>query len=117
MSRRSAARIRCGITLAMLINPFLSLTFAAGHGESLYRGKCAQCHGRNREGKPSIKAPSLLSNEVKTMSDEQIRNFIIARANGEMEKQGSHAALKKRLTAAEISQLIAEIRQLQEKHH
>lgn len=117
MSQRSGARIRSGITLAMLISYSFSSSFAAGHSESLYREKCAQCHGRNGEGKPSIKAPSLISTEAKNISDEQIRNFIVARANGEMEKQGSHTSLKRRLTTAQISQLIAEIRQLQEKHH
>jgi mono/diheme cytochrome c family protein len=101
----------------LVISLSFSLSFAAGHTESLYREKCAQCHGRNGEGKTSVKAPSLISTEPKNMSDEQIRNFIIGRANGEMEKQGSHASLKKRLTTAQISQLIVEIRQLQEKHH
>jgi mono/diheme cytochrome c family protein len=101
----------------MFISLSFSSSFAAGHSESLYREKCAQCHRRNGEGKPSIKAPSLISTEAKNMSDEQVRDFIIARANGEMEKQGSHASLNKRLTTAQITQLIAEIRQLQEKHH
>jgi mono/diheme cytochrome c family protein len=32
---------------------------AAGEGESLYKKKCAACHGTGGEGKPAMKAPAL----------------------------------------------------------
>lgn len=32
---------------------------AASEGESLYKKKCAACHGASGEGKPAMKAPAL----------------------------------------------------------
>jgi mono/diheme cytochrome c family protein len=34
-------------------------SWAADEGASLYKGKCAGCHGPNGEGKPAMKAPAL----------------------------------------------------------
>jgi mono/diheme cytochrome c family protein len=88
---------RCGIVMVTL-SVLLSLASAADNGASLYRTKCAQCHGKNGEGKRSIKAPSLLLNEVKELSDEKIRDFITTRDNGEMERNPSRTLSEKRLT-------------------
>ena len=34
-------------------------SWAANDGASLYKKKCAGCHGANGDGKPAIKAPAL----------------------------------------------------------
>jgi len=50
------------------------------------------------------------------MSDEDIRKLIISRTNGEMERDAAHTSLKRRLTEDQITQVISEIRKLQETH-
>jgi mono/diheme cytochrome c family protein len=94
-----------------------SLVFATDATANLYRAKCSACHGKNGEGKPAMKAPSLVSNEAKKMSDQQIRGLIAARANGEMDRNPSHTNLKKRLTEDQVEQVIVEIRRMQASHH
>jgi cytochrome c553 len=44
--------------LAMLLIVSL-ISWAADDGASLYKKKCAHCHGANGEGKPAMKAPAL----------------------------------------------------------
>lgn len=53
--------MNCRLTAALTLMLFFasSLSLAAGDGASLYKGKCAGCHGANGEGKASIKAPAL----------------------------------------------------------
>jgi hypothetical protein len=75
-----------------------------------------QCHGKSGEGKPSIKVPSLVSIDAKKMSDDEIREFINTRANGEMDRNSSHTFLKKRLTEDQVNQIIADIRKMQGRH-
>jgi len=45
-----------GFTLSLAIS---ALSWAADDGASLYKKKCAGCHGANGEGKPAMKAPAL----------------------------------------------------------
>jgi mono/diheme cytochrome c family protein len=103
---------------ALMFAFFLSVIAVGGDQTvNLYRAKCSGCHGKNGEGKPSIKAPSLVSNEAKKISDNEIRELILSRANGEMDRNPSHTVLKKRLTDDQVAQIIAEIRKMQESHH
>ncbi|HYL13152.1 MAG TPA: c-type cytochrome [Terriglobales bacterium] len=102
---------------ALVLGVFLSsIAFATGRTGNLYQAKCSQCHGKNGEGKPSIKAPSLVSSGAKKMSDNELRGFIVARANGEIERNPSHTFLKKRLTKDQVEQIITDIRKMQESH-
>jgi hypothetical protein len=48
------------------------------------------------------------------MSDTEMRKLIVARANGEMERNPSHTFLKKRLTQDQVARIITEIRKMQE---
>jgi cytochrome c553 len=89
------------------------LAFAADDGARLFQARCASCHGASGKGKPSAKAPSLLSNKVKSMSDDSIRDLIASRANGEMEKKPVHTSIKKRLTADQMNAVVAHLRELQ----
>jgi len=93
-----------------------SVAFATDKTVNLYQAKCSQCHGKSGEGKPSMKAPSLVSIDAKKMSDNEIREFIETRANGEMDRNSSHTFLKKRLTEDQVNQIIVDIRKMQERH-
>jgi len=112
MSFLCFTKTSCHLLLAIsILVPRLAL--AADDGASLYRAKCASCHGKKGEGKRSAKAPSLVSDEVKSMSDYSIRDLMASRANGEMEKNPTHTSTKKRLTADQMNAVVAHIRELQ----
>lgn len=102
----------CGAMIASLV---ASATAASEDGNALYRARCAQCHGKTGMGKASMKAPSLVSPEVKEMSDEALRKMIQQRTNGEMERKSAHTTMKKRLTADQVSDLVLHIRHMQGK--
>jgi cytochrome c len=50
---------RLTIGLALVLSLASSYSQAAADGASLYKSKCAGCHGANGEGKPTMKAPAL----------------------------------------------------------
>jgi len=105
-------KMSCHLLPAILtLVPCLAL--AADDGASLFKARCAPCHGKSGTGKGSAKAPSLLSDKVKSMSDDGIRDLIASRANGEMEKKRMHTSIKKRLTAGQMSAVVAHPRELQ----
>jgi mono/diheme cytochrome c family protein len=47
------------VCLAANVMIFSMTSWAAGDGATLYKAKCAGCHGANGEGKPAMKAPAL----------------------------------------------------------
>jgi mono/diheme cytochrome c family protein len=47
------------VALSVVVLSASLVSWAAADGASLYKGKCAACHGANGEGKPSMKAPAL----------------------------------------------------------
>ena len=71
--------------------------------EATYKAKCAMCHGADGAGKG--KSPSLKSDAVKKMTDEQLTK-VIADGNG----KASHAYKAKGLTDAQIKSLVTYIR-------
>jgi len=50
---------KMAVTLAAMLLSASTATWAAADGASLFKAKCAVCHGANGEGKPSMKAPAL----------------------------------------------------------
>lgn len=88
---------------------------AADTGQDLFHARCAGCHGKNAEGKSKTHAPSLKSDKVRSMSDDDLRKIISQRANGEMEKKSSHTLLKKHLDAEQVDAIISYIRGMQSK--
>jgi mono/diheme cytochrome c family protein len=48
-----------GVSLAAMFLVVSLSSWAADDGATLYKKKCAGCHGANGEGKPAIKAPPL----------------------------------------------------------
>jgi cytochrome c553 len=109
--------LRYFVSALMFVAFLSSIAFATDKTANVYQAKCSKCHGKRGEGKPSIKAPSLVSIDAKKMSDSEIREFITVRANGEMDRNPSHTFLKKRLTEDQVNQLIADIRKMQERQH
>jgi mono/diheme cytochrome c family protein len=85
---------------------------AAEDGGALFKAKCAMCHGANGEGKPALKAPSLVSDEAKKKSDADLTDMI---ANGGKEKKATHAFSKKGVTDDQVKAIVAFIRELQKK--
>jgi mono/diheme cytochrome c family protein len=53
-----------------------NLSWAADDGTSLYKAKCAACHGADAAGKPAAKIPSLVSDESKKKSDDDFAKAI-----------------------------------------
>lgn len=92
-----------------LLAPGLSF---ADDSAALFKAKCAICHGANAEGKPALKAPALVSDEVKKLSDAELTGQI---ADGAISKKPAHAFSQKGVTADQVKGLVAYIRSLNKK--
>lgn len=82
-----------------------SLSWAADDGAAAYKTKCAACHGPEGAGKGAAK--SLITDEVKKQSDDDIAKFVSTNPK--------HAAVAKALTPDQTKAIIAYIRDLQKK--
>jgi len=99
------------IALALfLILP--NLSWAADDGATVYKAKCAACHGADLAGKPAAKIPSLISDDAKKQSDADLTDMI---ANGGKDKKAMHAFANKGVTPDQVQMLIAYIRDAQKK--
>jgi cytochrome c6 len=99
------------IALALfLILP--NLSWAADDGATVYKSKCAMCHGADLAGKPAAKIPSLVSDNAKKASDADLTDMI---ANGGKDKKATHAFANKGVTPDQIKMVIAYIRDAQKK--
>lgn len=85
---------------------------ARGDGASLYKVKCADCHGADGSGNTavgkSLKLRDLRSADVQKQTDEELAAIT---ANG----KGSMPAYKDELTGDQIRQLVGFMRQLAKK--
>jgi mono/diheme cytochrome c family protein len=82
-----------------------TLARAADDGASIYKTKCAACHGADATGKPAAKIPSLVSDDVKKMSDDELSKAIAEKAK--------HPAGIKSLAPDQAKMVISYIRSLQ----
>jgi len=99
------------IALALfLILP--NMSWAADDGAALYKTKCAACHGADLAGKPAAKIPSLVSDDAKKASDDELTDMI---ANGGKDKKAMHAFANKGVTPDQVKMVIAYIRDAQKK--
>jgi len=89
-----------------------NLSWAADDGASIYKTKCAMCHGADLAGKPAGKIPSLVSDDAKKASDADLTDMI---ANGGKDKKATHAFANKGVSADQIKMVIAYIRDAQKK--
>src|SRR5271166_2517395 len=87
-----------------------NLSWAADDGASLYKAKCAACHGADLAGRPAAKIPSLVSDDAKKASDADLTDMI---ANGGKDKKASHAFQAKGLSPDQIKLVLAFIREQQ----
>lgn len=89
-----------------------SMAWAGDDGATLYKTKCAACHGVDGAGKPAAKIPSLISDEAKKATDETLTDGI---ANGGVNKKATHAFQAKGMTPDQIKMIVSYIRDLQKK--
>jgi cytochrome c553 len=82
-----------------------NLSWAADDGASLYKTKCAACHGADAAGKPAAKIPSLVSDDAKKASDADLVKDITEKAK--------HPATVKSLTPDQAKAIVTYVRSLQ----
>jgi len=98
------------IALALfLILPNLSW---AQDSATVYKTKCAACHGADLGGKPAAKIPSLISDDAKKLSEADLTDAI---ANGGKDKKASHGFANKGVTPDQIKMIVSYIRDAQKK--
>jgi cytochrome c553 len=79
---------------------------------TVYKTKCAACHGADLGGKPAAKTPSLVSDDARKQSDADLTDVI---ANGGKDKKASHAFANKGVTPDQIKMIVSYIRDAQKK--
>jgi mono/diheme cytochrome c family protein len=84
-----------------------NLSWAADDGATLYKTKCAACHGADATGKPAAKIPSLISDEAKKASDADLTKDVT--------EKPKHAAISKSLTPDQVKLIVSYIRDLPKK--
>ncbi len=90
------------VTLFILIP---NLSWAADDGATIYKSKCAACHGADATGKPAAKIPSLVSDDAKKKSDSDLATAITETAK--------HPGSVKGLSADDAKAVVTYIRGLQ----
>ena len=98
------------VALALALFLILPNLSWADDAASLYKTKCAACHGADLAGKPAAKIPSLVGDEAKKMSDAGLTDMI---ANGGKDKKASHAFANKGVTADQVKDLVSFVRSSQ----
>ncbi len=82
-------------------------------GESLFKGKCAMCHGPDGAGKTTmgtaLKIPDLHSADVQKLSDAELTQ-IVTKGKNKM------PAYEAKLSKEQITQVVEYIRDLAKKH-
>jgi cytochrome c6 len=77
----------------------------AGDDATLYASKCAMCHGADATGKPAAKIPSLLSDDVKKMTDPDLAKVVV--------EKPKHPAMVKSLPPDQVKMVVSYVRSLQ----
>jgi len=82
-----------------------SLSWAGDDGATLFKTKCAACHGVDAAGKPAAKIPSLIGDDAKKASDADLEKAIT--------EKPKHAGVAKALTPDQVKMLVSYIRSIQ----
>ena len=90
------------VTLFILLP---NLSWASDDGAALYKAKCAACHGADATGKPVAKIPSLVSDEVKKTSNEDLAKSVT--------EKPKHPGMVKTLPPDQVKMVVSYIRSLQ----
>ena len=77
----------------------------AEDGAAIYKTKCAACHGADAAGKPAAKIPSLVSDDAKKASDDDLAKAVAEKAK--------HPAGVKSLSPEDAKSVVGYIRTLQ----
>lgn len=104
MKMTKVAMIVLTIAVALFIL-IPSLSWAGDDGATLYKTKCAACHGADGAGKPAAKIPSLVGDEAKKASDADLDKAIT--------EKPKHAGVAKALTPDQVKMLVSYIRSIQ----
>jgi mono/diheme cytochrome c family protein len=97
---------------AIVLSLMVPRVAAADDGGTLYKAKCAACHGADGAGKPTAKIPSLISDDSKKATDATLTDDI---ANGGADKKPTHAFATKGLTPDQVKMIVSYIRDIQKK--
>jgi mono/diheme cytochrome c family protein len=81
------------------------LSWAADDGATIYKTKCAACHGADAAGKPAAKIPSLVSDDIKKTSDDDLAKTVT--------EKPKHPATVKSLPPDQVKTVVSYIRSLQ----
>ena len=95
------------VTIAVALFILLPNLAWAEDGAALYKAKCAACHGPDGAGKPALKAPSLISDEAKKKTDDEMTKVLASNPK--------HASVAKALNEEQTKAVIAFVRELQKK--
>ena len=79
-------------------------------GASLYRTKCASCHGAKGEGRAAIRNSSLLTAEAKQRTDAELTEAI---AKGGKKQSSAHSYERKGVSPEQVKLLVQYVRELQ----
>ena len=82
-----------------------SLSWAGDDGATLYKAKCAACHGADGAGKPAAKIPSLVSDDAKKASDDDLAKAVT--------EKPKHPGMVKSLTPDQVKMVVSYVRSLQ----
>jgi cytochrome c6 len=94
------------MTIAMALFILIpNLSWAADDGATIYKAKCAMCHGADAAGKPAAKIPSLISDDAKKASDDDLAKSVTEKAK--------HPATIKSLAPDQVKMVVSYIRSLQ----
>ena len=100
------------VTIAVALFILIPNLSWAEDGAAIFKAKCAVCHGPDAAGKPAAKVPSLVSDDVKKLSDADLTDFV---ANGGPSKKATHAFATKGLTPEQVKAVVGAVRDLQKK--
>jgi mono/diheme cytochrome c family protein len=82
-----------------------NLSWAADDGATLYKAKCAACHGADATGKPAAKIPGLVSDEAKKASDDDLAKAIT--------EKPKHPGTIRALAPDQVKMVVSYLRNLQ----
>jgi mono/diheme cytochrome c family protein len=94
--------VTIAIALFMLIP---NLSWAGDDGAAIYKAKCAACHGVDAAGKPAAKIPSLISDDAKKASDDDLAKSVT--------EKPKHPGTIKSLAPDQVKMVVQYVRSLQ----
>jgi cytochrome c553 len=95
------------LTIAVALFILIPNLSWADDGATVFKTKCAACHGADAAGKPAAKIPSLVSDDAKKLSDDDLSKAIT--------EKPKHAGIAKSLTPDQVKMVVSYIRDLQKK--